>query len=59
MATDYNKRQADWAKKEQLKEDEERKGEVKIREATGKVTEDIVKSSETRIRIDNVETLRF
>ena len=59
MATDYNKRQADWAKKEQLKEDEERKGEVKIGEAIGKVTEDIGKSSETRIRIDNVETLRF
>ena len=30
MATDYDKRRADWAKREQAKEREERKGEVKV-----------------------------
>ncbi len=59
MATDYNKRQADWAQKEQAKEDEERKGEAKIGEAFGKTTGDIGKSGDIRIRIDNVETLRL
>ena len=59
MATDFNQRQADWAKREQAKEDEERKGEVKVGEALGKVTGDIGKSDDVRVRIDNVETLRF
>ena len=59
MATDYEERRAAWAKKEQAIEDEERKGEVKVGEALGKVTGDIGKNSDTRIRIDNVETLRF
>jgi ribosomal 50S subunit-recycling heat shock protein len=59
MATDYDKRQADWAKREQAKEDEERKGEVKVGEVLGKVTGDIGKTNDARVRIDNVETLRF
>ena len=59
MATDYDKRQVDWAKRKQAKEDEERKGEVKVGEALGKVTGDIGKTSDARVRIDNVETLRF
>jgi len=59
MAADYNKRQSDWAKKEQAREDEERKGEVKVGEASGKATGDIRKSDEVKIRIDDVETLRF
>jgi len=59
MATDYNKRRADWAKREQAKEEEERKGEVKVGEASGKATGDIGKADDVRVRIDNVETLRF
>ena len=59
MATDYNKRRADWAKREQAKEEEERKGEVKVGEALGKATGDIGKTGDARVRIDNVETLRF
>ena len=59
MATDYDKRQVDWAKRKQAKEDEERKGEVKVGEALGKATGDIGKTSDARVRIDNVETLRF
>jgi len=59
MATDYDERQARWAKREQAKEDEERKGEVKVGEALGKATGDIGKTADVRVRIDNVETLRF
>jgi urease accessory protein UreF len=59
MATDYDKRRADWAKREQAKEEEERKGEVKVGEALGKATGDIGKTGDVRVRIDNVETLRF
>jgi hypothetical protein len=59
MATDYDKRMADWAKKEQAKEEEERKGEVKVGEALGKATGDIGKTTDVGVRIDNVETLRF
>jgi len=59
MATDYEERRADWAKREQAKEDEERKGEVKVGEALGKATGDIGKTGDVRVRIDNVETLRF
>ncbi len=59
MATDYDKRRADWAKREQAKEQEERKGEVKVGEALGKATGDIGKTGDVRVRIDNVETLRF
>ena len=59
MATDYDERQAAWAKKEQAREDEERKGEVKVGEGLGKVTRDIGKASDMRVRIDNVDTLRF
>ena len=59
MTTVYNERQARWAKKEQAKEDEERKGEVKIGEASGKATGNIGKTGDTRVRIDNVETLKF
>ena len=59
MATSYEDRQAAWAKKEQAKEEEERKGEVKVGEALGKATGDIRKASDVRVRIDNVETLRF
>ncbi|MFC1900773.1 hypothetical protein ACFLYN_04180 [Chloroflexota bacterium] len=59
MMTDYNKRQADWAKREQAKEDDERKGEVKVGEVFGKATGDIRKDDDIKVRIDNVETLRF
>ncbi|MBL7165526.1 MAG: hypothetical protein ISS55_03470 [Dehalococcoidales bacterium] len=59
MTTDYDERRAKWAKREQAKEDEERKGEVKVGEALGKATGDIGKSGGVRVRIDNVETLRF
>ena len=59
MATDYEERRAKWAKREQAREDEERKGEVKVGEALGKVVGDIGKASDVRVRIDNVETLRF
>jgi hypothetical protein len=59
MTTDFDERQARWAKREQAKENEERKGEVKVGEVLGKVTEDIGKTGEARVRIDNVETLTF
>jgi ribosomal 50S subunit-recycling heat shock protein len=59
MVTSYEDRQAAWAKKEQAKKEEERKGEVKVGEALGKATGDIGKASDVRVRIDNVETLRF
>jgi hypothetical protein len=59
MVTSYEDRQAAWAKKEQAKREEERKGEVKVGEALGKATRDIGKDSDVRVRIDNVEMLRF
>ncbi|MFC1939940.1 hypothetical protein ACFLXO_04565 [Chloroflexota bacterium] len=59
MATSYEDRQAAWEKKEEAREEEERKGEVKVGEALGKVTGDIGKTGDARVRIDNVETLRF
>jgi len=59
MATNYEDRQADWARREQAREDEERKGEVKVGEVFGKATGDIRKDDDVRVRIDNVETLRF
>ena len=59
MTTDYDERRAKWAKKEQAKENEERKGEVKVGEALGKATGNIGKTGDVRVRIDNVETLRF
>jgi ribosomal 50S subunit-recycling heat shock protein len=59
MATDYEERRARWAEREQAKEREERKGEVKVGEALGKATGDIGRTGEVRVRIDNVETLRF
>ena len=59
MATDYEDRQAAWAKKEQAKKGEERKGEVRVGEASGKATGDIGKADDVRVRIDDVETLRF
>jgi hypothetical protein len=59
MATDYDERQERWAKREQAKEKKERKGEVKVGEALGKATGDIEKVNDVRVRIDNVETLKF
>lgn len=59
MTSDFQKRQAAWAKKEQAKEDEERKDEVKVGEVSGKATGDIGHTNELKIRIDNVETLRI
>ena len=59
MATNYEDRQADWARKEQAREAEERKGEVKVGEVFGKATGDIRKDDDVKVRIDNVETLRF
>jgi len=59
MATNYEERQADWAKREQAKEDDERKGEIKVGEVFGKATGDIRKDDDIKVRIDNVETLKF
>jgi hypothetical protein len=59
MTSDFQKRQANWAKKEQAKEDEERKDEIKVGAVSGKVTGDIGHTDELKIRIDNVETLRL
>jgi hypothetical protein len=59
MATDYEEREKAWAKKSQDKEKEERKGEVKVGEALGKVTGDISKFGEVKVRIDNVEAVKF
>ena len=60
MATDYDERRARFAEREQAKEQEERKGEVKIGEVTGKTTRDIErKAGGTKIRIDHVEDLIF
>ena len=59
MTTDYDERRARWAKKEQAKENEERKGEVKVGEALGKATGDIGSFGDVRVRIDNAETMRF
>ena len=59
MTTDYDERQARWAKKEQEKEQEERKGEAKVGEVLGKITKDINKNGDTKVRIDNVEALKF
>jgi hypothetical protein len=59
MTSDFQKRQADWAKKEQAKEDEERKDEVKVGEVSGKAKGDIGHTDEVKIRIDHVETLRL
>jgi hypothetical protein len=52
--TDYEKRQADWTKREQGKE-----GALKVGEVRGKVTRDIRRGSSVRVRIDDVETLTF
>lgn len=59
MTSDFEKRQADWAIKEQAKAAEERKGEVKIGEITGKVTSDIKKADNIKIKIDHAETLQL
>lgn len=59
MTSDFEKRQAEWAKKEQVKEAEERKGEVKIGDITGKTTEDIKKNDNIKIKIDHAETMQL
>ena len=59
MTSDFQKRQADWAKKEQVKEDKERIDEVKVGEIFGKATGDIGNTDELKIRIDDVEMLRL
>jgi ribosomal 50S subunit-recycling heat shock protein len=60
MTSDYDERRARFAEREQAKEQEERKGEVKIGEVTGKTTRDIErKAGGTKIRIDHVEDLIF
>jgi hypothetical protein len=59
MTSDYEQREAAWAKKAKDKEKEERKGEVKVGEALGKVTGDISQFGEVKVRIDNVEALKF
>ena len=55
MTTNYDERQRRQAEREK----EERRGEVKIGEASGKVSRDMVANNDVRIRIDNVEELRF
>jgi hypothetical protein len=60
MTSDYDERQARLAETEKAKEQEDRKGEVKIGEVTGKTTRDIGrKTGGTKIRIDHVEDLYF
>jgi len=60
MTSDYDERQARSAEREKARELEERKGEVKIGEVTGKTTRDIEgKTGGTKIRIDHVEDLYF
>jgi hypothetical protein len=60
MTSDYDERQARLAETEKAKEQEDRKGEVKIGEVTGKTTRDIErKTGGTKIRIDHVEDLYF
>lgn len=59
MDKNYSQRQVEWAKKEKAREDEERKTEVKIGEIFGKVTEDIKKTDDTKVRIDSTETLKL
>ena len=55
MTTEYDKRRARQAEREK----EERRGEVIIGEVSGKTSRDMVTTSDVRIRIDNVEELRF
>ena len=50
--SDYDKRQAESTKRE-----DERT--VKVGEARGRVTGDIKKTDDLRVRIDKLETLRF
>jgi hypothetical protein len=50
--SDYDNRQADWKKRE-----DERT--VKLVEARGRVTGNIKKNDDVRVRIDKVETLSF
>ena len=59
MPTDHERRQAEWAKKKQSKEDDERKDEITIGEVSGTVTEDSGMSKELKIKIDDTETLKF
>ena len=60
MKSDYDERQARFAEREQAKEQDERKGEVKIGEITGKTTRDIERTAGgTKIRIDHVEEMIF
>jgi hypothetical protein len=60
MTSDYDERQARLAETEKAKEQEDRKGEVKIGEVTGKTTRDIErKTGGTKIRIDHIEDLYF
>ena len=51
--------EADWTEGRQKKQGEERNGTPKVGEAVGKVTGNIGKASDVRIRIDKVETLSF
>jgi hypothetical protein len=56
----YEERQERFAEREEAKDQEDRKGEVKIGEITGKTTRDIErKTGGTKIRIDHVEDLYF
>ena len=57
--TSYDERQAAWDKNEQEMEKAEDKRAVKVGIARGKATKDIQKNDDMRVRIDNVETLRF
>jgi hypothetical protein len=61
MTTDsYDDRQARFAERDKAREQESRKGEVKIGEITGKTTQDIKReASGTKIRIDNIEDMYF
>ena len=55
MTTDYNERQARQVEREK----EERREEVEIGEAFSKARRDMVTTNDVRIRIDNVEELKF
>lgn len=55
----YDERRADFVKREQDEKEEEQKSAVTLGEVRGEVTGDIKKTDNVRVRIDNVETLRF
>ncbi|MFH1485858.1 MAG: hypothetical protein ABIH46_07295 [Chloroflexota bacterium] len=56
---DYDERRAAFVKRQQDEADEERDSSVKVGEVRGDVTGNIKVTDNVKVRIDNVETLRF